>query len=115
MTSRRVYSTDQGRICPQCDKSAHQGPCATPQSNSQGDGIVRLRREPKGHKGAGITIIEGLNVEPAALKALAKKINQRCSSGGAIKAGVIQIQGNHRDIIKDLLEQEGHTVRLSGG
>ncbi|MEE3241022.1 MAG: stress response translation initiation inhibitor YciH [Pseudomonadota bacterium] len=115
MSSRRVYSTDQGRICPQCDQSAHQGPCATPQRILQGNSIVRLRRETKGRKGAGVTIIEGLALEPTALKTLAKQIKQRCSSGGAIKAGVIEIQGDHRAKIQSLLEQQGHKVKLSGG
>lgn len=115
MSSRRVYSTDQGRICPQCDQSAHRGPCAKPQSISQGDGIVRLRHETKGRKGAGVTVIEGLALEHAALKTLAKQIKQRCSSGGTIKAGVIEIQGDHRATIQPLLEQQGHTVKLSGG
>ena len=89
MTSRRVYSTDQGRICPQCNQSAHQGPCATPQSILQGNGIVLLRRETNGRKGAGVTVIEGLALELAALKALAKQIKQLCSSGGTVKAGLI--------------------------
>ena len=115
MTSRRVYSTDQGRICPQCDQRAHQGACSTPQNNSQDHGIVRLRRETKGRKGAGVTIIEGLSLETAELKSLAKQIKQRCSSGGTLKAGVIEIQGDHRATIQSLLEQQGHKVKLSGG
>lgn len=115
MSSRRVYSTDQGRICPDCDQSAHKGPCATPQRISQSNGIVRLRRETKGRKGAGVTVIEGLALEPTALKTLAKQIKQLCSSGGTIKAGVIEIQGDHRGTIQPLLEQQGHTVKLSGG
>ena len=115
MSSRRVYSTDQGRICPQCDQSAHQGPCATPQSNSQGDGIVRLRRETKGRKGTGVTLIDGLPLSGAELKSLAKYLKQRCSSGGAIKSGIVEIQGDHRNLIKSLLEQKGYTVKLAGG
>ena len=106
MSSRRVYSTDQGRICPQCDQSAHQGPCATPQRICKVT-ASRLRRETKGRKGAGVTIIEGLALEPTALKTLAKQLKQRCSSGGAIKAGVIEIQGDHRAKIQSLLEQQG--------
>ena len=115
MSSRRVYSTDQGRICPQCDQIAHRGPCTTSQSISQCDGIVRLRRETKGRKGAGVTIIDGLPLSGAELKTLAKYLKQRCSSGGAIKSGIIEIQGDHRTLIKSLLEQEGYKVKLAGG
>jgi translation initiation factor 1 len=114
MTSRRVYSTDQGRICPQCDQTAHRGPCVSPASTPQGDGIVRLRRETKGRKGAGVTLIDGLPLSGAELKSLAKHIKQRCSSGGAIKSGIVEIQGDHRTAIKSLLEQKGYTVKLAG-
>ena len=115
MSSRRVYSTDQGRICSQCDQIAHRGPCATPQSNSQNDGIVLLRRETKGRKGAGVTLIDGLPLSGAELKTLAKYLKQRCSSGGSIKSGIVEIQGDHRNLIKSLLEQKGFTVKLAGG
>ncbi len=116
MPSRRVYSTEQGRICPLCNKPIHGGTRCQPKTPApNGDGIVRLRRETKGRKGAGVTLIDGLPLVDAELKILAKKIKQHCSSGGAIKTGIIEIQGDHRTAIKSLLEQKGFTVKLAGG
>ena len=116
MPSRRVYSTEQGRICPLCNKPIHGGTRCQPKTPApNGDGIVRLRRETKGRKGAGVTLIDGLPLVDAELKILAKQIKQHCSSGGAIKTGIIEIQGDHRNLIKSLLEKKGYTVKLAGG
>ena len=76
---------------------------------------MRLRRETKGRKGAGVTLIDGLALSGSELKSLAKYLKQRCSSGGAIKSGIVEIQGDHRALIKSLLEQKGFTVKLAGG
>jgi|TARA_B110000093_G_C12943331_1_gene398984 translation initiation factor 1 len=102
--SRLVYSTDAGRIT-QTDK---------PQAIDT-DGIVRIRRETKGRKGKGVSLVSGLDLDEAALKTLAKQLKQKCSTGGTIKDGVIEIQGDHRDILKIELEKLGHTVKLAGG
>ena len=100
-----VYSTDGGKIeQPKEKKSA-------PQS----DGIVRLHRETKGRKGKGVTLIKGLQLDESELKILAKDIKKRTGTGGAVKDFVIEIQGDQRDIIKELLEKKGHTVKLAGG
>lgn len=118
MKSNRVYSTEEGRICRSCNKPVAHCGCKQNQqasSASKGDGIVRIRRETKGRKGAGVSIIDGLAVDEKNLKQLAKKIKQACSSGGSIKAGSVEIQGDHREKIKTLLEKEGFTVKLSGG
>ncbi|MGY8849606.1 MAG: stress response translation initiation inhibitor YciH [Pseudomonadales bacterium] len=102
--SRLVYSTDAGRIT-QTDK---------PQAIDT-DGIVRIRHETKGRKGKGVSLVSGLDLDEAALKTLAKQLKQKCSTGGTIKDGVIEIQGDHRDILKIELEKLGHTVKLAGG
>ena len=102
--SRLVYSTDAGRIT-QTDQ---------PQAIDT-DGIVRIRRETKGRKGKGVSLVSGLDLDEAALKTLAKQLKQKCSTGGTIKDGVIEIQGDHRDILKIELEKIGHTVKLAGG
>lgn len=61
-----------------------------------------------------MTLVSGFE-QHTELKSIAKSLRQRCSSGGSIKDGVIEIQGDHRSIIKQLLESQGHTVKLSGG
>ncbi len=116
MSSTRVYSTDQGRICPDCNQAKTNCRCKKKaQGLPAGDGIVRIRRETKGRKGAGVTLIDGLPLDAIALKKLAKRLKQLCSSGGAIKKGIIEIQGDHRSTVKTLLDKEGYTTKLAGG
>jgi len=102
--SRLVYSTDVGRI-----QEGEQ-----PQKLS-GDGTVRIRRETKGRKGKGVTTVSGIELPEAELKTLAKQLKQKCSTGGTVKSGVIEIQGDHRDLLKTELEKLGHKVKLAGG
>jgi translation initiation factor 1 len=102
--SRLVYSTDTGRI----KETLSEQPIET-------DGIVRIRRETKGRKGKGVTTVSGVGLAEAELKTLAKKLKQKCSTGGTVKDGVIEIQGDHRDTLKTELEKLGHNVKLAGG
>lgn len=104
--SRLVYSTDVGRI-QEPKKNANAAP--------QGDGIVRIRRETAGRNGKGVTTISGLTVDENELKNLAKHLKQLCGTGGSVKDGIIEIQGDQRDKIKPELEKRGHTVKLAGG
>jgi translation initiation factor 1 len=102
--SRLVYSTDVGRI-----KEGEQSRAFS------GDGTVRIRRETKGRKGKGVTTVSGIELPEAELKALAKQLKQKCSTGGTVKSGVIEIQGDHRDLLKAELKKRGHQVKLAGG
>ena len=101
-----VYSTDKGKIKPEQTE---------PPRSVSSDGVVRIHRETKGRKGAGVTLVDGLAMNAAELKVLAKKLKQKCSSGGAIKDGLIEIQGDHREAVKALLEKDGFKVKLAGG
>ena len=76
---------------------------------------MRIRRETKGRKGKGVTTVSGVNLAEAELKTLAKLLKQTCSTGGTVKDGVIEIQGDHRQILKTELEKRGHQVKLAGG
>lgn len=115
--SRVVYSTDKGRHCPDCQQPKSQCECRSLRQAliPAGDGIVRLQRESKGRKGKGVTLITGVALADAQLKALAKELKQRCSTGGSIKDGVIEIQGDHRDLLSKVLQSKGYKVKLSGG
>lgn len=116
MSSNRVYSTEQGEICPQCNNPTTNCNCKQKKlALDSSDGIIRIRRETKGRKGAGVTIIDGLVMENDELKQLVKKIKKTCSSGGAIKDGSVEVQGEHREKVKALLEKQGYTVKLAGG
>lgn len=103
--NRLVYSTSQGRI--------EQKPA--PQARVSTDGIVRIRRETKGRNGKGVTTVSGLPLSDPDLKAMCTKLKKMCGTGGSVKEGIIEIQGDNRDKIKAALEQLGHTVKLAGG
>ena len=103
--SRLVYSTESGRV-----KES-----TAPAARSAGDGVVRIRRETAGRKGKGVTTLSGFDLDDAALKQLAKQLKQLCSTGGTVKEGVVEIQGDHRDKLKQTLEKKGFTVKLAGG
>lgn len=113
--SRRVYSTEQGRLCPDC--GAAQASCRCREQAAQrvlGDGRVRVSRETKGRKGKGVTLITGLPLAEAELKTLATRLKQRCGTGGAVKEGHIEIQGDHRDMLVSLLQEMGYAARKAG-
>jgi len=109
-----VYSTELGRTCPACGKAKEQCACST-ESMPEGDGIVRIQRETKGRKGKGVTLISGVLLAPAELKKLAKELKQKCGVGGAVKDGVIEIQGDVRDQLFDEMKQRGFKVKKAGG
>ena len=113
--SRIVYSTEQGRMCPSCERPAAACACNNKEAVPQGDGIVRVGRETKGRKGKGVTVVRGVPRNQQGLRSLAKQLKQRCGSGGTVKEGVIEIQGDHRDILMKELERQGYVVKRSGG
>ncbi len=109
-----VYSTDRGRVCPGCGHPAGQC-CCSKERQPKRDGVVRISRETKGRKGSGVSLISGLPLDGAGLKQLAKQLKQKCGSGGSVKNGVIEIQGDHREVLKGELEKQGYKVKLAGG
>ncbi|ETX11462.1 translation initiation factor SUI1 [Marinomonas ushuaiensis DSM 15871] len=108
-----VYSTDQGRLCPNCEQSTSA--CQCKNEPAVGDGKVLISLETKGRKGKGVTVVKGLPVTEDDLKKLAKKLKAQCGTGGAVKNGQIEIQGDNRQKLKDLLEKEGYKSKFSGG
>lgn len=110
-----VYSTGQGRMCPACGRPLAQCACARGATRPAGDGVVRVGRQVHGRKGKGVTVITGVPLVGEALVALATELKKRCGSGGTVREGTIEIQGDHRDLIVAELEARGWTVRRSGG
>lgn len=111
-----VYSTGLGRLCPQCQQPTASCQCGkTPKPTPKGDGIVRVGRETKGRKGAGVTVVSGVPLAGEALKALAKTLKAKCGSGGTVKDGIIEIQGEHRDTLVAELEKLGYKAKRAGG
>jgi translation initiation factor 1 len=111
-----VYSTEAGRMCPACRQPIGQCICrragAAP---APSDGIVRVSRETKGRGGKAVTLVRGLALEADALARLAKDLKAACGSGGTLKDGVIEVQGDHCDKLVALLQAQGHKVKRAGG
>jgi translation initiation factor 1 len=109
-----VYSTEHGKICPGCGNPVKQ--CNCPKQKSPiGDGNVRVSRETKGRKGKGVTLIKGLAMDANTLASMSKKLKVMCGSGGTVKEGVIEIQGDHIERILDYLQKQGMKVKRAGG
>lgn len=113
--SRPVYSTETGRLCPGCGQPVSACVCNSKKVFGGGDGVIRLSRETKGRKGKGVTLVTGFQGTEDELKTLAKKLKQVCGTGGTVKDGVIEIQGDARLKIQQTLEAAGHRVKLAGG
>ena len=112
--SALVYSTDTGRMCPGCRQPIAGCACGQKVMPS-GDGIVRVSRETKGRAGKGVTLVKGLALDAAALAALGKQLKAFCGSGGTVKDGVIEVQGDHVERVIEWLKQGGRVVKRAGG
>jgi translation initation factor SUI1, putative, prokaryotic len=115
--SRVVYSTDKGRHCPDCQQPVDQCLCELRKKEAinSSDGIIRIQRETKGRKGKGVTLVSGVPLTHDDLLKLAKELKQRCSTGGSVKNGVIEIQGDQKQVLLKALQDKGYTVKISGG
>jgi len=113
---RLVYSTDTGRVCTHCQQPIADCACAEASKDRiLGDGNVRVSRESRGRKGKTVTVITGLPLPHSELKKLEKALKARCGTGGTTKDGIIEIQGDARDMVLLELQARGFSVKLSGG
>lgn len=108
-----VYSTDSGDL--RGNNADHEREIRDQERLAALDGIVRIRRETAGRKGKGVTTVHGIPLGEEALKTLAGELKKRCGSGGSLKKGIIEIQGDHRETLKRALEEKGFQVKLAGG
>lgn len=111
-----VYSTDAGRMCPVCRQAVAKCVCKSAgQAKLPSDGVVRVSRETKGRAGKGVTLVKGVALDALALAALGKQLKTACGSGGTVKDGVIEVQGDHCDRVIELLKAQGMVVKRAGG
>ncbi|HPC93686.1 MAG TPA: translation initiation factor Sui1 [Sedimentisphaerales bacterium] len=112
-----MYPTARGRVCPACGEPVGECVCRQPQAAAipPGDGIVRVSRQTKGRKGKGVTRISGVALAENALHNLARQLKRRCGAGGTLRDRVIEIQGDHRDVLVEELRKQGYTVKRTGG
>jgi translation initiation factor 1 len=117
--NRVVYSSERGRMCPRCELPIAECNCraaarATP-STAGSDAVVRVRRETKGRHGKTVTTVSGIPLPPPELKTLARELKRRCATGGSLKQGVLEIQGDHCQLLIQELRALGYTVKRAGG
>jgi len=120
---RLVYSTDQGRLCPDCQQPVTRCRCQKAKAKSREqaeparrlDGSLRLHRQVKGRGGKTVTLIEGLDLTTPATQLLIKEIKTRCGVGGKIEGSLVLIQGDKRSELLTLLGEKGYKVKLAGG
>ena len=111
-----VYSTDSGRICPDCRRPVAVCACAARAAGTPvGDGSVRVRRETQRRGGKTVTVVRGLPLAADALAALGKRLRTACGTGGTAKDGVLELQGDHVDRVLALLGAEGYAAKRAGG
>jgi translation initiation factor 1 len=106
-----VYSTGYGRMCPVCSKPVAKCLCHQKKEIPPSDGIVRVRKETKGRKGKNVTVITGVPLDERQLEEFGKQLKAKCGAGGAVRDGVIEIQGDHRDLLLEELRKRGWTVK----
>ena len=106
--SQLVYSTDMGRITqPKPEKEL--------EAKLFKDGFIRIERQTKGRKGKGVMLVVGIDPKDHDLKKLAKTIKSKMGQGGAVKEGIIEVQGDDRDKLKAILEALKFKVKIAGG
>ena len=123
---RLVYSSEAGRICPACGRKTSSCECrgkgarariaarAEVEAAQSGDSIVRVGRSTKGRGGKVVTTVTGVPGDDKEQKKLAAELKRSCGTGGSLKDGVIEIQGEHRDTLVRELETRGFTVKRVG-
>lgn len=123
---RLVYSSEAGRICPACGRKISVCECrgkgarariaerAEVEAAKAGDGVVRVGRSTKGRGGKVVTTVTGVPGLDEEKKKLAAELKRSCGTGGSLKDGVIEIQGEHRDALVRELESRGFTVKRVG-
>lgn len=118
MADRLVYSSDQGRvtICPTCGQPYKHCRCSSPAAVAKkGDGIVRVMRDRKGRGGKTVTLITGIAEGEEVIASVAQQLKKFCGSGGTVKDGVIEIQGDHCDKALAKLTALGYKAKRAGG
>lgn len=111
-----VYSTEVGRTCPDCRQALAACVCkAKANSAVAGDGAVKVSRNTKGRGGKCVTLVTGVALDAMALAVLGKQLRAACGSGGTVKDGVIEVQGDHCERVMELLAKQGMKPKRTGG
>jgi translation initiation factor 1 len=110
---RLVYSTDAGRMCPDCGRPARDCRCGTaaPDESIPKRLVAKLRMEKKGRGGKIVTVVDGLPRNAALLKALSQELKRACGTGGAVLDDGVELQGDLRERVREVLQAKGYIVK----
>jgi translation initiation factor 1 len=113
---RLVYSTGIGRVCPGCGWPARDCKCSTrvadaPVPSRPGSIVAKLRMEKKGRSGKTVTVVAGLPANNTFLRELCDELKRACGTGGSVKDGTIELQGDLRDRVRDYLVRKEFVVK----
>lgn len=112
-SERLVYSTESGRVCPGCGWPARQCQCSAQRASASVPTrvVAKLRLEKKGRGGKTVTVVYDLPNNADFLKALAQELKKTCGTGGAPAESAVELQGDHRDRIRQALTAKGYIVK----
>ncbi len=114
--ARPVYSTESGDLRGRDRERRRAKPApALPGGAPPTDGVVRVGRTKAGRGGKLVTVVTGLPGDEAALKAVLSELKRLCGTGGTLRDGAVEVQGDHRDKVAAHLGAQGHRVKLTGG
>jgi translation initiation factor 1 len=109
---RLVYSTGKGSICPTCGWPEKECHCSSRTEEPVPAKVTaKLRLETKGRAGKSVTVVDGLPRNTVYLNDLARALKSALGTGGAVREGAIEIQGDHRKRLRTLLAERGFAVR----
>ena len=114
-TVARMPKRDARVVWSSTDGDLRKARDPTPKTRMAAGGRVKVRRETSGRRGKAVTTIAGVPLGDDGLRELAGRLKKRCGVGGAVKDGVIELQGDHRDAVVALLRADGYDVVLAGG
>ncbi len=106
-----VYSSESGRVCPECEQPLDACSCNLSANPKDGLKTVRVSLTSKGRKGKSVTLIKGLRMNPNELKAYAGKLKKKTGTGGSLKDGGVEIQGDYREKVAEILRKDGWEVQ----
>ncbi len=101
-------------MCPSCRKPVAQCSCKLAAAPT-GDGTVRVSRETKGRGGKAVTVVKGVLLDSVALAQLGKQLKAACGTGGTVKDGIVEVQGDHCERVMQVLKAQGYSVKRAGG
>ncbi len=110
---RVVYSTGVGRVCPGCGWPAKDCTCSTRSARAPVPAriVAKLRMEKKGRSGKTVTVVDGLPRNDAFLKDLCQELKRACGTGGTVVEGAVELQGDLRDRVRDVLQKKAFVVK----